>query len=539
MMTETFEISHDREFLKHFLTRWRTLSLSQEMVEKLRDKSKDDPYAAYGYGRWLAMVNPDGKHIKKAEVLLTWSGTTGNVPDAKAALAEMCYDGRIEDDKAMPEAHAFLMQGAYKAGSELAQYLTLRNTIYGEYGYPKNPDMVADILRKHLEKNPGSDPIYYDLLGQAIEDSDPEAAEKAYRTCVERGEAEAYYSLALLYKNRGDEAQTQETVEEGVRHGAVNCRRFKANMDQEDFENLSAGQQAALHEDIAEGLDYAIARHDRYACYRKGVLQYYGWLGFSKDTVAALRTLERGCEMGHCESYWCKAAIQHDERDNLPAELRLSAEDLAKTCLQAVRLGDREMFTLEQVARAYVTGLLSRHDEEIEELWLEKYLEESVREEDDASKDSTGVVSVYPQGFFYGMDTEARELDLDMLAANFDARGFDVVHFSPLLTRITKALSLDKESCHVAMLVDKDGLAKDLPDNMPATIVYGRGYEIRGTVIFVLEDDNSYKLLPMLGLQRVYMFLQMLSAATGGLVRQASPEELEAIGAADAGRSEE
>lgn len=43
----------------------------------------------------------------------------------------------------------------------------------------------------------------------------------------------------------------------------------------------------------------------------------------------------------------------------------------------------------------------------------------------------------------------------------------------------------------------------------------------------------------MKGLQRIYMFLQMLGAATGDLLRQPSSEELEAIGVGDSGGFEE
>ena len=148
------------------------------MVEKLKENSKSDPYAAYGYGRWLSLVNPAGKCLKDAEVLLTWAGSNG-VQDANAALARMYYEGRIESDEAMPQMHAFLLDSAYKLGSELAQYQTLENIIYGDYGVQENPSLAADILKKHLEKNPGSDPIYYDLLGLALESADDtEAAEK-------------------------------------------------------------------------------------------------------------------------------------------------------------------------------------------------------------------------------------------------------------------------------------------------------------------------------------------------------------------------
>ena len=80
---------------------------------------------------------------------------------------------------------------------------------------------------------------------------------------------------------------------------------------------------------------------------------------------------------------------------------------------------------------------------------------------------------------------------------------------------------------------------KDLPDNMAGTLIYGQAQEIRGTVVYVLEDDKSYVIKPMKGLQRLYMFVQLLNAATGGLVRMPSSEELESIGAEDPGGYEE
>ena len=151
-MQKTFEITPDRNFLQHFLTGWRVRSLSPEMVDHLKAESQGNPYAAYGYGRWLSLVNPGGKCLKEAEVLLTWAGSNG-VQDANAALAQMYFDGRTEADKAMPKMHAFFMDTSYKAGSELAQVMTMENTIFGDYGFREDPALVADILQKHIEKH--------------------------------------------------------------------------------------------------------------------------------------------------------------------------------------------------------------------------------------------------------------------------------------------------------------------------------------------------------------------------------------------------
>lgn len=524
-MTQTFDITPDRNFLQHFLTGWRVKSLSPEMVEKLKANSETDPYAAYGYGRWLSLVNPGGACLKEAEALLLYAGTHG-VQDANAALSEMYFDGRTEADKAHPGMHAYLMDSSYKAGSELAQAMTLENTIYGDYGFPKDPAMVADILQKHIEKHPDCDALYYDLLGLALEDTDPKAAEKAFEVSIDRGDNESYYSLAMLYESAGDWDRACKVAEEGAQKGAVNCRRFKARMEQDAFLALPQEQQEALHREIAEGLDYAIEHHDRFACFLKGCCLYFGNLGYPEDAVQALVPLERGCQMGHNSCFWLKANILKE----------LGRKGVAQASLQAARLGDREQFTLEQVARGYVSGELSQYTEEIEQLWLKEYLK--VNPEEENGKDSLGIIAVYPQGFYYAMDVEEDgELDLEALAEKVEARGFDVVHYSSLLTRITKALSL--EGCHVAMLVDKEGYMKDLPDNMAGTLIYGQAQEIRGTVVFVLEDDKNYTLRPMKGLQRIYMFIQLLNAATGGLVRLPSSEELESIGAEDPGGFEE
>lgn len=536
-MNSTFEITHDRNFLQHFLTTWRTKSISPQMVEILKANSESDPYAAYGYGRWLSLVNPDGNSLKKAQDLLAWAEKQG-VVDATAALSRMVYDGRNEYDCARPDVHDSLLGASYNKGSELAQYQLFENLVFGLYGSKKDPDLVADILQKHLEKNPEADPIYYDLLGLALESSDPEAAVKAFRTSLKRGNTESYYCLADHYRKQGDESKACSVAEEGARLGAVNCHRFKAGMNHDDFLSLSPQQQTALHQEIVEGLEYAITRHDTYACFLSGYLLYTGELGFSISYEDALKPLERGCEMGSSECCLLKAVILYENSDALPIQMRESAAYIARTFLQAARLGDREIFTLDQVAKGFVSGTLCQYDEEIKDLWLSEFIAGHPEEED--TKDTLGVILIYPQGFYYAMDVEEEDtLELDKLAGRIDASGFDIVHFSPILQRITKALCLDKESCHVAMLVDRDGYMKDLPDNMTGTLVYGQSKEIRGTVIFVLEDDKTYNLKPIKGLQRCYLLLELLKAATGNLFRNPTDEELESIGVNDLGGFEE
>lgn len=519
----TFEITHDREFLKHFLTRSRIVSISDEMVALLRDS--DDPYAAYGYGSWLRNANPDGKSLKEAEIKLTWAATNG-VQDAYVDLAMMCYEGTVEMDTARPDLHAQFVQNAYKMGSEKAQYHTLFNTIYGQFGYTKDPDMVADIMKKHLEAHPDSDPVYWDLYGRALASSAPEEAERAFLTAIERGESISYYRLALLYQEK-DAERYRQLMQEGRAHDCIYCFEEKGYTVQDDFLELSEAEQQALHDEIDHDLHYAIDHYDGSACWLLGISLYYGELGFEQDTAEAIRILQRGQQLGDSDSLVFMASIAGN--DDVQEVLPITNEQRAKLYLQAVRMDNITAGNLEEVARAYVQNLLPKHNEEIEHLWLKKYREVSTADEGEDDAQATGLVLAYPQGFFFCKDVGPEPFEsLGDLATHIGADGVDVVHYSDLLTRLSKALSLDKEGCHVAMMADRDGYAKDLPDNMGGSIVYGHGYEIRGTVMFAIEDDK-YQLRPFCGLQLTYMFLQLMNAATGGLLRMPTDDELKSI----------
>lgn len=529
-METIFPITHDRPFLRHFLTRFRVISLSPEMVESLRLHSGTDRYAAYGYGRWLSCVNPEKDSLDKAEVLLL--DAMNEVPDAKTALALMHYDGRVASGKAEPGLYAFLMQEKPGEWSELRQVVGLENAIFGEHGIKKDTALVADILRKQIQKHPDVDTLYYELLGWALMDDDPEAAEEAYRTVIGRGDEEGYLGLAYLLRKRDRTDEANAVAAEGARKGDFRCRRFWAVMEQETFEKLSPERQEALHKEISEGQDYAITHQDRFACYCKGCNYYLGVLGFKQDYIKALEPLRRGLEMGDGRCAGLLAIIQ--ESGELPAALQMSPAEIAFLRLQAIRMGEHDLDNLTSLAKDYVCGLLPEHEEEIEDHHLKTFMDVAL--EADEGPDATGVLSVYPEGFYYVWDADER-LDLDTLVVKMGARGVDVVHFSPLLTRLTKALNL--EHCHVAMLVDKDAYAKDLPDNMTGTLVYGQGAEMRGPVAFVFETDKGYELQPLKGLQRTFMLLELLRAATGGLLRQPTDEEIERIGAPNVGGFEE
>ncbi|MBP5361268.1 MAG: sel1 repeat family protein [Bacteroidaceae bacterium] len=531
-MTTTFNITHDREFLKYFMTKQRTLSLSDEMVERLR--TSDDPYGAYGYGSWLFYTANSNELRKSAEIKLLWAATNG-VHDAYVPLARMYFNGTVEGDKAQPEVFAAMMDNAYKLGSEMAQYYTLLCTIYGFYGFETKPELVADILKGHIDKHPNCDPIYWTLYGRAVKENAPEQAISIFKEAINRGDPEGYFYLAVTYDGMGDKAQTANALAAAKKHDVLQA--FSWYISDEDFQQLSPSEQQALHDVTDRDLHYAMSRHMALAYYRMGVDLYYGNLGYEADIVKAVHYLMKGCQLGDDYSPSLLASIYLYHNEELPDHLKVSRKQMARLFLQALRMEDYDTQNLEQVARAYVEDLLPEHKEEIEWLWLKKYMELTTADEDDDNAEATAVLQVYPQGFYYARDVASDGLDTNEMSAWIDARGLDIVHYSDLLTRLTRALCLDKQGYHLAMAVDRDGYAKDLPDNMTGTIIYGHGQEMRGTMIFFLED-GSYNIKPLKGIQLVYNLTQLLDAATGGLVRMPTSEELESIGVGDNGFEE-
>ena len=105
--------------------------------------------------------------------------------------------------------------------------------------------------------------------------------------------------------------------------------------------------------------------------------------------------------------------------------------------------------------------------------------------------ENTGIVPtvlvIHPSGYTEFEPADVNPMTLSEMGSLIDAKGVDAVHFSEPLTKITKACGLKK---NVTMYVDKDAVMKDLEDNAVATILYGRGYEIRGAVIIAMEDDK-------------------------------------------------
>ena len=101
---------------------------------------------------------------------------------------------------------------------------------------------------------------------------------------------------------------------------------------------------------------------------------------------------------------------------------------------------------------------------------------------------SPSVIIIQPSGVASVVEADVFAMSYREMRLLIDAEGLDAVHFSEPLDHITKVCRFS--GYRLAMYVDRDGCAKDLPDNAIGTLLYGTGAEIRGAVIIVLEDNR-------------------------------------------------
>lgn len=520
----SFEITHDRKFLSRFLTVWRTVALSGEMVGRLRDS--DDPYAAYGYGRWLFFTNPGGNSLGEAERRFSYAAR-GGVADAYAALAVVYFIGGIQTEGDLPTIFSSLMEKAEEGGSELARYIRMEGMVKGMYGMEQDFPSAISRLGGMLGEEDGCDPVFWGLLGRAqYLSGDYDHAVSSFTESIRRGDVESYYGLAMVYDAACDGEKSVQVTEEGMAHGSVPCFRASASMSEEVFNSKSPEEQEILHRRIEAGLRYAMDHYDTYAYFLTACCLLYGSLGFEEDVPEAVMVAGRGSGLGNGA---CSRLVGwiHDYEEDVPDDLRLGKVAIAELLLLAVRRGDYTLYGLQQLAGAYVRGLIPQYDAEMEKWWLGKYYEVCMEDEDEEDA-APGLLGIYPEGFYYAWDVDEDFGTEDELSLHFGSDvELGVVHASERLARISRVLRLDDKQ--VVAVFDRNAKSKGLPLNEIGTAVCCPFCEVYGHVVFLLEDESGFS--PARGSSILLMLLNMLGAAAG--VKPPHPPTAEEMGKVD------
>ena len=130
---------------------------------------------------------------------------------------------------------------------------------------------------------------------------------------------------------------------------------------------------------------------------------------------------------------------------------------------------------------------------------------------------SPSVIIIQPSGVASVVEADVFCMSYREMSQLIDAEGLDAVHFSKPLNQITKTCRF--RGYQIAMYADRNGYARDLPDNAIGTMLYGTGAEIRGSVIIALED-NKYDTHSFHFQEDLDNVFSEISDFTGGLIRR-------------------
>lgn len=517
-MAGTFSIKADRTFLRHFYNRQRIGEISLEMAEILKQRSKDDDmlgaYAKFGYGRWLYVMVPEENAYSAftdAVSLFKAAGEKGLV-DAWAALAIMIKEGD-GFDRADPDYAEKMIESARAQGSEYADIL------YFKWNSAGDDDIFEELKRKvKAMMNMQIDPEYFDVLANAFDDrGEYNKASTYFELSIEMGNIISYRNLALMYDARGDAARSEQTMEKGFAQGCFGCSDY--GYDPEAYElaqgyvfkrakemiKLPDGAQPTkqmlqrfVSDQLQQRLKYASEHGNDLAAYLLGDMYLNGNFGMPVDKKLALHYFIRGMALG---SEFASEAVADFFEENEDFRKVYDVDDaaIAHFRLISLRYGNDEIYPKVLEAYQKIEPFREKYAKEMEKVWIPLYDDDEEVEDDDSefAKAAAGSheADIVPQVLILGSNGHLTIKKADLGSYNsmrdmgelIDASGLDAVHFSQKLTELTKAASLHN---NLVMYVDRDGYAKDLPDNAIATMIYGSGAEIRGDIIFALENQK-------------------------------------------------
>ena len=388
------KMTRDEAFLRHFRTRGRIMNLSHDDVSLLKDMAEQgDPFAKYGYARWLYYMNPEKDSMSEADRLL--NAAKEQVPDALGGYALLWHYGDVEANVMDIDRSNLLMQQAISQGSIYAAQQWARFRIYGLHCQAE-PALVAKEIEQRLNETEDPDPYWHTLLAYAYEElGRRDDAIGQYEKAIDKGDIEDYYSLAYQYYERGNMALYESLMEEGIKKGCASCYTFRSYMADEDFRKLDYSTRMDMHRDISNWLHKGMDKGDGTCAYLLWYHYYYGQLGFYENQYESKRYLKEGVKLGNVASLTTMAILA--ERGKWSE--KLTPTEIAELWLQAARYAPQDEDALKGLSRVSDPAFLLKHKDELEKYWQplfanlnkednEKSDEDNEKDEDDGRWDA-------------------------------------------------------------------------------------------------------------------------------------------------------
>lgn len=503
-----FELTEDYVFLSHFVDLRDVRKLTPQMVSKMFQSK--NPYARYGYGVWLWATHMDEESLKTAFRIFQEAAQEG-IADALQMMSRMYYTGEAYDDKegrfVMDRRLSEELNGrAIRNGSLFARLRRNRDLFYGTTNV--KADRYAAITEAKYEASlPGASIFWTEHLGWFYQDIYmQEKAMEAYEKCILNGYYSPICDLALLYLENDEVEYYEVLMQAGIDMEVSDCLVLGSEREPQ-WEELEDDERLALHRQLENNLLKGVAMGNAYCAYILAEYHFNGKMGFDFDWQKGREYADKGFTFGN---YGCITLII-ETAETLNDPEFISDDELLKLRMHALKYGlDSQLdYVIDHKDTYYEMG----YGRDIESIWLPFWKK---RHPEAKTQISPSVIIIQPSGDVSVIEADVFAMSYREMRLLIDAEGLDAVHFSEPLKMITEKCGLKKYQ--VAMYADRDGIARNLPDNAIATMLYGSAAEIRGAVIIALED-NRYDTHSFHFQEDIDDVLAEISMLAGGLLK--------------------
>ena len=507
---DNFEFTEDKEFLSHFHDFGAVRKLPLPLVSKLW--SSTTPYARYGYAVWLWASKKDESSLKTAFQIFQASARA-DIADAYHLLSRMYYLGEAYDENAgkfvidrklSQELHA----QAIEKGSVVAKLRRNSSLCLGTAEV--EADREAAIAEAERESSAifSESILWTEKLGLYHElEGETEKAINAYDKCIANGYYPPLFDMARIYLEEGDQEYYETLMKVGMKLDVPDCYLLGFECESR-WDELGDHDKKELHCQLKRNLKEGIDKGSGYCAYVMADALLNGKFGFDIDLDRGMGYADVAVTYGFSSAY----KLMIEAAETLQAPEFMSEDEILKLKYDALRYGLDEY--LDYVIENRDTYAAMGYGDDIESVWMPIW-----KKKHPAPKTQVNPTAmiIKPSGIVSFVEADIFMMSYREMAQLIDAEGLDAVHFSEPLNRITKACKF--KGYQLAMYTDREGYAKDLPDNAVGTILYGRGYEIRGAVIIALED-NKYDTHSFHFQEDLDKVFDEISTLTGGLIRR-------------------
>ena len=497
----------DEKILNDLLDFKAVRILPQSMV-----MNSHTPYGRYAYGVWLWSCHKDSESLRTAFRIFKESADKG-IADALQMISRMYYLGEAYDE----ETGKFVMDRklsqeltvqAIEKGSILAKLRRNKNLFFGTTEV--SADRAAAIAEAERESSAifSKSILWAEQLGCFYEiEGEREKAIKAYEKCIINGYYAPIYDLALMYLEDGDEDYYKTLMKSGQELGVPDCSIL--GMENEyRWDTLSGDERLDIYRQLNRNLPKGIDHGSGVCAYILADALLNGKFGYDINLDLGKEYADLALTYGFNPG----ASLIIDAAETLNDPEFISDDELLKLRYNALRYGIEEQ--LDYVIKNKDTYIEMGYGDDIEKVWMPMWKKSHPEAK---TQVSPSVIIIQPSGVASVVEADVFCMSYREMSQLIDAEGLDAVHFSKPLNQITKTCKF--RGYQIAMYADRNGYARDLPDNAIGTMLYGTGAEIRGSVIIALED-NKYDTHSFHFQEDLDNVFSEISDLTGGLIRR-------------------